>query len=687
MKHTKRLTSALLATIMVLSMLIPAAVLPTTAETTDDLSLHLYVHYTFDQVESDGKIYDVAPTVDEGGISTVSDNLVMGGSNIEPWNIKSNFELSDGVISPIDRRAALIAYSSADLQAIQTEKSASTWFVRFKMDGFESESAVVDAADAAYFGTYKLPEGETVYYKPFSVTVNRQNLQCGYQGGKSTLKSMWEPGEWINATLVRTYNEATNDYTFVYTVYNDSLQVLTSQTVQGALQTYGTEELSVFRHGEGSYSNTESYNGDTGLSVDDLRCYDLALTQDQIKNIISEEFSLDDRLLLHYNFDGTGDEVFADKATGTASEVKDNLQIAESTGTDKEFGEYTVENGVITASDDIFAVYAAKSADTQKIYNQNGTDPQCTWFVRFKSPEQACAALIDFRNPNAKERPMYVELNKKNQNPIMYFNDNTYYEDDLVTPYKVDVENGNAVGWTRNEWVNLAIVRKYEYIDGAYVYRYHTYYISDDGTLTNVYDPYQLQWGCNWGGNIGFFRQFNDDSNVVSDTWSKAMGLSYDDIRCYNTALTPNQLSALVVENFGANVVNKGLQIGVGTNDDTNQIRLIAQIRGSDYKAAGFKVTAVWDGQKNTPVEQDLACTCAYTSVQMEQTIIVKESRMTFGGNYYPDDGYYLIAVIVDNIPADLTNLKLTFTPYAAGNIEYTGESFTYSVSTGAYVQ
>ncbi|MBR7098665.1 MAG: hypothetical protein IKC59_04550 [Clostridia bacterium] len=676
MKHTKRLTSALLATIMVLSMLIPAAVLPTTAETTDDLSLHLYVHYTFDAIGSDGYIHDVAPTSD---VNTVDDKLDMGGSSIpnEQWKIASNFEISDSVISPIDRRAALIASSSADLQAIQKETSASTWFVRFKMDGFESESTVVDAADAAYFGTNRLPEGETVYYKPFSVTVNRQNLQCGYQAKKDTLKSMWEPGEWLNASLVRTYNEATNDYTFVYTVYNDSLQVLTSQTVQGALQTYGTEELSVFRHGEGGYSNTESYNGDTGLSVDDLRCYDLALTQDQIKNIISEEFSLDDRLLLHYNYEGTGDEVFADKATGTASEVKDNLQIAKSTGTDKEYGEYNVENGVITASDDIFAVYTAESTDTKKIYNENGTDPQCTWFVRFKSPEaHNYCALIDFRKPNSIFRPIYVGLNKNYQNPDIRFNNTA-------------ASNGNVSGWTRNEWVNLAIVRTYEYdlAESKYVWRYHTYYISADGTLTNVYDTYQLEAGCNWGGDIGFFRDFNDDSDCCDDMWSRAAGLSYDDIRCYNTALTPNQLSSLVVENFGANVVNKGLQIGVGTNDNTNQIRLIAQIKGSDYTAAGFKVTAAWDEQTGTPAEQDLPCTVAYSSVLMEQTIIVKENKMTFSGNYYPDENYYLIAVIVDNIPTGLTNLKLTFTPYATGDTEYTGETFTYNVSTGAYVQ
>ena len=143
-----------------------------------------------------------------------------------------------------------------------------------------------------------------------------------------------------------------------------------------------------------------------------------------------------------------------------------------------------------------------------------------------------------------------------------------------------------------------------------------------------------------------------------------------------HTALSTDQLAALVASDFGDQVINSGLQKGVGTNANSNKVRLVAQIKGADYAKAGFTVTATWDGKTDaTPV--DLPCNFAYTS-------LAKENEDGSIGEETPKAGYYLIAVIVDNIPTNLTNVTLTFTPYAD---DYTGEAFTYNVSTGAYVQ
>ena len=276
MKHTKRLTSAILATVMILALLIPAAVLPATAtETeTDDLSKQLYFHFDFNSADPDLAVQDKAPT-GEGYVSKVADTLTMSGSSLgtdnapgTTWAIAPNFEFNGFSVSATDRRAALKAASSADLQAIQTAGTNSTWFVRFKMDGFESESELVLSATAVYFGSKsqnEAPDKEaSKMAKPFTVSVTKDNLQMQYHHQASSVKSFWEPSEWMNVSLVRTYNEATDDYTYVYTVYNDALQVLKTETVTGGLDTYGTEDLYLFRSPNyGGMSTSEDWSGDT----------------------------------------------------------------------------------------------------------------------------------------------------------------------------------------------------------------------------------------------------------------------------------------------------------------------------------------------------------------------------------------------------------------------------------------
>ena len=103
---------------------------------------------------------------------------------------------------------------------------------------------------------------------------------------------------------------------------------------------------------------------------------------------------------------------------------------------------------------------------------------------------------------------------------------------------------------------------------------------------------------------------------------------------------------------------------------------MVAEVLGDAYTAAGFKVTAAWDGQTAAPAEQDLTCHYLYTALSAEDEAGNIAAIKATGG-------YYLIAVIVDNIPADLAGLTLTFTPYAVGEdgneTVYTGQSFVYS--------
>lgn len=654
MRHTKRFTSAVLAMIMVLTMMLSAAMIPATAAegAADDLSNNLLIHYTFDKMEAYGNQYAI---YDQASAGEADDYLIMAGSGIASegdsgkWGIPYNFVIENGTITPTDHRAALRAANSSDINTLQSAESDSTWFVRFKIDGFAREGSDV-AAHAVYLGSYAYSTPKPA--KPFTLTVMKSNLQYGYHRDVTTLKTTWSEGQWLNAAMVRSYNG--EDYTYTCFLYDDALNKLYTSTSTGALDTNGDEIISLFRMPHaGGYAGSEAWSGDTGLSLDDVRAYNTALSEDELRQVVNEFTNP----LLHYDF--KGDDVFANKGTSGATDdlIKNN-------------DAYTIENGVIKSTAKDFAMRLEASETTKDI--QTGA---VTWFFRAQMPESSAdgdRVLVDFRRTGGgtlDKRPLWIALNSS------------------LPQIAVDSANATAAAdlktdpWQANAMSNLALVRSYKTVNGTTTTTSTMYAISDDGlTVTEVYTwnnaPVQLTDETNIG--IAFFLQWDETSenvNKYSTTWTNASGMSYDDIRCYNTALTTDQLSDLVVSEFGDDVINIGLQKGVGTNEG-NKVRLVAQIRGADYDAAGFKVTATWDGKTDaTPV--DLPCNFAYTS-------LAKEDEDGTIGAITPATGYYLIAVIVDDIPTNLQNVTLTFTPYAD---TYEGKPFTYNVSTGAYVE
>lgn len=129
---------------------------------------------------------------------------------------------------------------------------------------------------------------------------------------------------------------------------------------------------------------------------------------------------------------------------------------------------------------------------------------------------------------------------------------------------------------------------------------------------------------------------------------------------------------------YNTDVVSVGVQPGLtGT-----KARLVAEIDGSKFIAAGFKVVLSYTDNTDSanPVAvttdaKDMTAHYAYTSLAADGVI----------GAITPEkNGNYLIAIVIDNIPASVSDLKVTCTPYSvtADGETYIGEQFVYDFAT-----
>lgn len=124
-----------------------------------------------------------------------------------------------------------------------------------------------------------------------------------------------------------------------------------------------------------------------------------------------------------------------------------------------------------------------------------------------------------------------------------------------------------------------------------------------------------------------------------------------------------------------ANVTNAGVQPGT----DGKSARLVAEIADSKFAAAGFKVslsyTNATTNETVTTGVNDKKANYAYTSLVADTDRGIEQIT--------PKDGYYLIAIVIEEIPDYVTDLKITFTPYAttADGDTYTGQVYVYDVA------
>ena len=203
------------------------------------------------------------------------------------------------------------------------------------------------------------------------------------------------------------------------------------------------------------------------------------------------------------------------------------------------------------------------------------------------------------------------------------------------------------------------------------------WYIGDNGygatvkMTISVEDDYLRKITLSCGGN------YFESTSVISDYKEKK--LNSDILYLWNQQAGLDIFSVRVVEGVDyANVTNAGVQPGL----TDAKARLVAEIDGSKFAAAGFKVSLSYtdNTDSSSPVAvttdaKDMTAHYAYSSLAADGVI---------GAITPQKDGNYLIAIVIDGIPDYVTDLKVTFTPYAvtADGETYIGLQFVYDFAT-----
>lgn len=714
----KRLVT-LLSLLLVATMLIPATPVFATAEngqtTAQSLADNLLLHYDFE-----GESFEAALKNKSAKTVGVADDLQMRMIKNEAVAVSEDYDtyftLQNGIMTSkvndevnddlVALRSGGNSNTSANIKKVTGSNSQSvTWFVRYYVaDNYTSTNSDVGVFDADYNVT--LAYG---YRHPVAATSGNPSETRFYAHGTNNKDADGRTlGAWRNTVATKTYNASTGKYDFSELTFDDGMNIINQQTVSDVSVGNNVGTIALFAFYYDGLSGSNVINGSfKGLSIDDFRIYDTAISAEDAKALVAEEFvstpTLSENLVIHYDFDGAPTEILKDKATAGAS--AENLKVRvwdknpddtskykytyeSSTVTDEYF---TVENGVITSKvgDDIntdLVVLRADAHTTDLIpLVKDNMKQNATYFVRYQVAANYTGSGSDLTvfdaGHNSKSQTYYSFRSTTTGNPaetrsVIFME--TFPQGGKPGDRYVSFADGRG---TLSTWRNTVMTKSYNE-DGSCEVTHITF---DDNMNVIEYDVYTYSAelaarGHEWG-YLALFANVHEGSEAgykADGVYGSFKGLSMDDFRIYNTDLSIAEVQNLVRNEFlneADVVINRGAQKSL----DGNKVRLVAEIDGVDYQSAGFYVTATWTGKTEAdPV--NLVCNFAYTSLLAEEE----------NGNINPitpnNDGYYLIAVVVDNIPTDKADLKLTFTPYTVstdGKITLTGEAFVYDHTSG----
>ena len=162
-----------------------------------------------------------------------------------------------------------------------------------------------------------------------------------------------------------------------------------------------------------------------------------------------------------------------------------------------------------------------------------------------------------------------------------------------------------------------------------------------------------------------------------------ALGIAYDDLSTNeylynrdtyyrNLAFSSYTDTNAVTDLLHAHgfLIGGGLQLSDVDEDDTYNVRFLAQISDLDYETVGFEVVAIKaDGSTSAPVIK--TTNKVYTSVQAG-----KETK-------YAETGKYFMAITVDEVPSTIGAITFVVRPFivtATDSVTIYGDYYTYTV-------
>lgn len=242
---------------------------------------------------------------------------------------------------------------------------------------------------------------------------------------------------------------------------------------------------------------------------------------------------LDANLVIHYDFEGADIlEAVKDKATAGAN--KDD--IAPIAGTIN-FSGLNVDNvnGTITHTSSAAGIRADRSADTDTV----GGEYTC--FVRTKlsrGDEQQYFFIVEMRTfGSASIRPFAIQYDTKTQELCVCISEESTpnVAQNLRFPYAYD--------YTSGEYINIAVVVNKAEVEGQQVYQ-ATLNVAKGLPKTAA------DWTALGTKTIGAGIAQPTDANKLNllsnGSTGCALGVTYDDFRIYNKALTLDEIATIV---------------------------------------------------------------------------------------------------------------------------------------------
>ncbi len=369
-----------------------------------------------------------------------------------------------------------------------------------------------------------------------------------------------------------------------------------------------------------------------------------------------DAFSVDNNLILHWNFDGsTQEEQLANKASG--GEEYYSLDFATQ-------GNSKIEGGAATIGTE---------AGEQLIFNGDGTKgailDECKTEYTF-----LMKAKIHYEGSWISGANYYLFwLNGPAQVRFAAQSWGTYATGPRVIGPMGDTTNTMTQRWSLDGYSYYAVTMK---LNGNQLTT--TVYCGDSfvpSTYTTTLS----------GGDL-----LNASSNIVLAA-GKAPGgaalgrdATYDDIRVYNKALSEDQLKNVIsrVDSEVRDVEPEAIMFeGVqfrNMSSDKFDIRFVAKIPKADYSELGFNYDmAKWTNEgadKKVAENINVKCDVAYR-------------KLSYGDSYY-NSGYgcYYLAVAITDIPltAEIDNYSFEVTAYAKGkSTTYLSDTYGLTVTDG----
>ncbi len=638
----KKTVSLVLSILMILGMI----VIPTAAEKTalEQLDENLIIHYDFEGSTFGLKYGDKST----GGSSADSINKYDANTTVE--NGVAHVTGTNGIRSEFVTTDATATTLGADF--IKNNEEAFTFYLNYRVVGDGKTSGGmrdcfrISVSSKDHLLRFYTGNCNTDGTKTYSLMVNGKNV-----GTVGNIPYDSEGFVRVAISMQRSTTTET-DETWNFTVYLSTdggvsyTAPILNQSATVAKGFFKTATQFSFGNRNGS--------GSTEYYFDDIRVYNQALNGDQLKlipnSIKNEEGvskSVEENLIVHYDFEGIDLATqLSDKAPAGTS--KENINVYNTTAKD----ELTVTDGVAHIKS-----IANPSGGTNSPYYSNGFTAQFHENA-LTDPSKSGADIVQ---NTTGEYTFYINFNVKGDGLTTGGFRDCFRVSETNSSHLIRFYAGNCNTTNKTKtftFASSALAGKENTTlpyEGTSFFRYAVTMKWNETTSQWDYKAYLSKDNGKNYTSVMEASAANAEDYLTTATMltfgSKnvkgAVEYYFDDIRIYNKALSVDELPKGnadfdIAENANTGAILHGIQTSVNKDSGTYSVRFVGSVDSLNYKTAGFTITAHGGAYK-----WDMPTAEVYQTLLANTDSGIKEiTAASMRG-----EGAYLYALSITDIP------------------------------------